>query len=159
DQIDRLLRASPFERDTWLLVDEQEPAVRDAYWREVYPSWLHSESPDLNEAVDRLLEAGRPRAAFHTVHMSFAKLETSRLKRLLEQTGTRDGESYRLDPHYISEALSTLNGRSGVTCDEMARLEFLFIRALDHSEHGIPNLERQLVESPRLFVQILTLAF
>ncbi len=162
DQMARLLRASLFERDTWLLVDEQEPAVREAYWREVYPGWLHSESPDLNEAVDRLLEAGRPRAAFHTVHMSFDNVETSRLKRLLEQTGTRDSEpegSYRLDPHYISEALSTLNGRSGVARDEMARLEFLFIRALDHTEHGIPNLERQLVESPRLFVQILALAF
>src|SRR5439155_5652537 len=146
DQMARLLRASPFERDTWLLVDEQEPAVPEAYWREVYPGWLHPESPDLNEAVDRLLEAGRPRAAFHTVHMSFDNVETSRLKRLLEQTGTRDSEpagSYRLDPHYISEALSTLNGRSGVARDEMARLEFLFIRALDHTEHGIPNLERQ----------------
>jgi hypothetical protein len=41
----------------------------------------------------------------------------------------------------------------------MARLEFLFIQALDHSEHGIPNLERQLVESPRLFVQVLALTF
>jgi hypothetical protein len=94
--------------------------------------------------------------------MSFDNVETSRLKRLLEQTGTRDSEpagSYRLDPHYISEALSTLNGRSGVTRDEMARLEFLFIRALDHTDHGIPNLERQLVESPRLFMQILALAF
>jgi hypothetical protein len=35
----------------------------------------------------------------------------------------------------------------------------LFIRALDRTEHGIPNLERQLVESPRLFVQVLALAF
>jgi hypothetical protein len=41
----------------------------------------------------------------------------------------------------------------------MARLEFLFIRALDHTEHGIRNLERQLAESPRLFVQVLALAF
>jgi hypothetical protein len=41
----------------------------------------------------------------------------------------------------------------------MARLEFLFIRALDRTEHGIQNLERQLVESPRLFVQVLALAF
>src|SRR5439155_10888812 len=63
DQMCRLLKASPFERDTWLLVDAQEPAVRERYWRDVYPGCLYSESPDLNEAVDRLLEAGRPRAA------------------------------------------------------------------------------------------------
>lgn len=162
DQMCRLLKVSPFERDTWLLVDSQELLVKEQYWRDVYPRCLYSESPDLNEAVDRLLEAGRPRAAFHAVHMAFENVETSRLKRLLEQAGTRDLEaagSYRLDPHYISEALSTLNGRPVVTRDEMARLEFLFIRALDRTEHGIPNLERQLVESPRLFVQVLALAF
>jgi hypothetical protein len=81
---------------------------------------------------------------------------------LLDQVATFDLEpagTYRLDPHYISSALNTLDGRPGVTRDEMARLEFLFIRALDHTEHRIPNLERQLVESPRLFVQVLALTF
>jgi len=162
DQMCRLLKVSPFDRDTWLLVASLELPIQEQYWRDVYPGYLHSESPDLNEAVDRLLEARRPRAAFHAVHMAFDNVETSRLKRLLEQAGTRDLEaagSYRLDPYYISEALSTLNGRPSVTRDEMARVEFLFIRALDHTEHGIPNLERQLVESPRLFVQVLALAF
>jgi hypothetical protein len=89
-------------------------------------------------------------------------VETSHLKRLLEQVGTGSLEpagTYQLDPYYISSALSILDGRPGVTRDEMARLEFLFIRALDHSQHGMPNLERQLVESPRLFVQVLALTF
>ena len=41
----------------------------------------------------------------------------------------------------------------------MARLEFLFIRALDRTEHGLTKSRRQLAESPQLFVQILPLAF
>jgi hypothetical protein len=41
----------------------------------------------------------------------------------------------------------------------MAQLEFQFIRALDHSEHGIPNLQRQLVKLPALFIQVLALTF
>ena len=41
----------------------------------------------------------------------------------------------------------------------MAQLEFLYIEALDHSDHGIPNLERQIGESPALFVQALALCF
>jgi hypothetical protein len=41
----------------------------------------------------------------------------------------------------------------------MARFEFQFIQALDHSAHGIPNLERRLVESPELFMQVLALTF
>jgi hypothetical protein len=34
--------------------------------------------------------------------------------------------------------------------DEIAQLEFLFLRALDHREYGIPNLERQIAELARL---------
>jgi hypothetical protein len=41
----------------------------------------------------------------------------------------------------------------------MAQLEFLFINALDDSEHGIPNLESQIAESPASFVQAVALAF
>ncbi len=162
DQTCRLLKVLPFERDTWLIVDSQPTQIREQYWREVHPGWLHPDSPDLNEAIDRLVEAARPRAAFHAVHLALEGVETSRLKRLLEQVATCDLEpagTYRLDPYYISSALSTLDRRPGVTREEMARLEFLFIQALDHSEHGIPNLERQIVESPRLFVQALALTF
>src|SRR3989442_9454181 len=137
DQICRLLKVSPFERDTWLLVDVQESRVKEQYWRDVHPGWIHSESPDLNEAIDRLLEARRPRATFHAVHMSLDNVETSRLKRLLDQVGTCDEEpagAYRLESYYLSEALNTLDGRSGVTRDEMARLEFLFIPPLGHTQ-------------------------
>ncbi len=162
DQTSRLLKVSPFERDTWVVVDSLDPQIREQYWRDVHPGWLHPASLDLNEAIDRLLEAQRPRAAFQAIHSALENVETSRLKRLLDQVATCHLEpagTYELDPYYISSALSTLDGRPGVTRDEKARLEFLFIRALDHSEHGIPNLERLVVESPRLFVQVLGLTF
>ena len=55
--------------------------------------------------------------------------------------------------------MSSLDGRTGVGPDEMAKLEFLFVEALDHSEHGIPNLERQIAESPNFFVQLVALVF
>ena len=84
----------------------------------------------------------------------WSQVETLRLKRLLFAVATVDAEPadwYRLDAYRLSEALDSLQGRTGVSLDEMAQLEFLFITALDHSEHGIPNLERQIAESPTLF--------
>jgi len=158
----RLLLCSPFQQETWLLVDAQEPELRQQYWREVIPIWMTRKSPDINEVVDRLLAAQRPRATFHAVHFALEDLETSRLKRLMQEIGTSQSEpagTYLLDPYYISDGLTVLQGRTGVTRDEMARLEFQFIKALDHTAHGIPNLERQLVESPQLFMQILALTF
>lgn len=162
DRIVRLFKCAPFGDETWRLLDQYGEEIRDRYWREVFPSWGRHSDGELIELIDRLLEANRPRAAFHAVHMDWPRIETSRLKRLLRDVASRDAEPrghFKLDRYYISEALSSLDGRTGVTSDEMAQLEFLFIEALDHSEHGIPNLERQIAASPGVFVQAVALAF
>jgi hypothetical protein len=46
-----------------------------------------------------------------------------------------------------------------VSRDELAHLEFFYLGALEHEERGIPNLERQLAESPSLFMQAIALAY
>jgi len=156
----RLLECSPFQHDTWEQVDAQGEAIRERYWREVIPNWLRQDSPDLNEAIDRLLEARRPRAAFLTVQFAFKELETSRLKRLLREVGTSGSEAsgtYQMSAYDISEALDALQKRVGVSEEEMASLEFLFVTALEHTPRRIPNLEKQVGKSPALFVQALAL--
>jgi len=158
----RLLKRSPFEGSTWTHVNQQGDAMRGQYWSEVVPGWLRKDSPDLNEAVDRLLDARRPRAAFFAVHFALSELETSRLKRLILEVGTCDAEeagTYPMDGYHLSEALDILQKRAGVSEDEMARLEFLFIRVLEHQPHRIPNLEKQLGKSPALFVQAIGLIY
>jgi len=153
---------SPFERSTWTHVDDQGDAISEQYWREVGPGWLRKDSPNINEAVDRLLDARRPRAAFFAVHFALADLETSRLKRLLQEIGTCDAEqagTYLMDGYHLSEGFDILQKRTGVSEEEMARLEFLFIRVLEHESHGISNLEKQLGKSPALFVQVLGLLY
>ena len=160
-RIVRLFRCAPFRQDTWHLLDRCDEEIQDRYWQEVVPQWNRHSEAELVEIIDRLLEAKRPRAAFSTVQLDWRQVETSRLKRLLFAVATMGAEPaghYQLDAYQISEALNSLDGRTGVSPDEMARLEFLFIEALDHSEHGIPNLERQIAESPVLFVQALALA-
>jgi addiction module HigA family antidote len=158
----RYLKCSPFQRDTWATVDATGDDMREQYWHEVYPDWLRKDSPDLNEVVDRLLAARRPRAAFFSVHFAFEELETSRLERLLQEVGTCDTEApgaYQMDAYHLSEALDILQSRAGVSEGEMARLEFLFITALEHTSHRIPNLEKQIDRSPALFVQVLALLY
>jgi hypothetical protein len=161
DQRVRLFRSSPFEKLTWLIVDAYGTEITTRYWKDVFPQWSrrHSDS-DLNELVDRLLDVERPRAAFHAAHMDWARLETSRLKRLLTDVatvGAEPPETYRLTAHDVSEALQALDGRAGVTVNDMAQMEFRFVSALDHSKHGIPNLERQIGESPLLYMQVMAL--
>lgn len=158
----RLFVCAPFQASTWRFLDGFGKDIRAGYWKQVFPSWSQHTPADLTELIDRLLEARRPRAAFHAVHLDFKDIETSRLKRLLRDVATVNAEPtghFKLDRYYISDALDSLDGRAGVTLNEMAQLEFLFIHVLDDSKHGIPNLETQISQSPLLFVQALAFAY
>ena len=158
----RLFRCAPFEDATWRLLDGQDRPVRSAYWRCVWPAPGRFTASETNELIDRLLEAERPRAAFSAVLFDWDKVETSRLKRLLAAVVQVDSEpagQFRVESWDLSEALDSLDGRPGVTTDEMAQLEFAYIEAVHDSEHGIPNLERKMTRSPVLFVQALAHVF
>jgi hypothetical protein len=152
----------PFGQHTWRRLDQQLEEFRRAYWARVETRWANFSTDEANELVDRLLEAGRPGAAFHAIHLDWDKIETSRLQKLLSAVATTGGETpkpWKLDRYDISAALKALGGRAGVTVDDMANLEFMYLKALDHSEHGIPNLEKQIAVSPSLYVQAVVFAF
>jgi hypothetical protein len=152
----------PFRAHTWRLLDKTSEEFRKDYWANVRPQWGDFTTDEINELTDSLLEARRPVAAFHAVHMYWEKVETLRLKKLLTAVATTPDEKpkpYKFSQYDLSSALTALDGRAGVTVDDMAHLEFLYIKALDHSEHGIPNIEKQIASSPELFVQAVAFSF
>jgi hypothetical protein len=67
--------------------------------------------------------------------------------------------SYKIDPYYISKALGSLEGRQDITSEEMVQLELIYIEVLDDSDHGIPNLEERITQSPEMFVQALSFSY
>ena len=171
DKIVRLFKCAPFRDPTWRLLDRQDGQVQDRYWRTVFPAIARFTESETTELIDRLLAAGRPAAAFSAVEFDWVKVETSRLKRLLadvigSHSESEESEDYfKIQSWHLSAALDSLDGRPGVTVDEMAQLEFscsdalLSLRRTKHRGHGIPNLERRISESPRLFVQAVALVF
>jgi len=158
----QLIRCCPFNQETWNYLEGLGSEITIEYWKNVIPMWSGLDAPQTEELMDRLFQVGRPRAAFHAVYLDWTKVETQRLKRLLNEVVTNRSESagtYPLNSFDISAALKTLEERKGVTEEEMADLEFLFIRVLGDTEHGIPNLERQLAKSPPLFAQLVAAVY
>ena len=153
----------PLRNETWRLLDGKEmDEQRRGYWANVPAHWNRYTPEELNELIDGLVDAGRPGASFHAVHLDWANVETSRLKRLLMALTTVPDEKpapFRLQQYEISEALEVLGRRGGISVDDMAHLEFQFIEALDHSPHGIPNLEKQIASSPAMFVEAIALTY
>jgi hypothetical protein len=163
ERVLRLLLNAPFGSETWQFVGRLSDKECQEYWKTTSPGRFFRESAeDVNRVVDELLAVDRPRAAFSIVEMEFEKIESHRLVRLLFEAATNHSEPkghYLLAGHDISDAFKVLTNRSDVLPDELARLEFLYVEALDHTEHGIKNLEKQLGQSPELFVQLLAFTF
>ena len=158
----RLLRCAPFDGDTWHRVDRLSKSLKRRYWEEVSPRWGGFDAPDMARLVDRLLEVDRPRAAFDMAHLEWKLLDSPRLVRLLNEVATNDSEPsrlYQIKSYDISAALDVLEERGDISRDQLAQLEFTFIKVLDDTEHGIRNLEVQLSETPALFLRVLALVF
>jgi hypothetical protein len=137
----------------WLdLLSEDE---RQQYWQRVSPVPLFwGSATDLNRVMDELLAVDRPKAAFTAIRARYAEIESNRLFRLLHAIALHDTEQdgrYLLEHYDVSAAFQELAKRPDVMKDELAWLEFLHSEVLDHT----PTLEKQIVQSPELFVQLL----
>lgn len=158
----RLLRCAPFRQSTWRMVANGGRQVKDSYWADVRPRKEEHSAPEVTELIDRLLRADRPQAAFWIVRLDWSLVETSQLRRVLFAIATTKpwpNDRYMFNAFSIGRALESLDGRTGVSRDDMATLEFLYSDMLERSEHGMPNLERQLASSPVLFFRLLSQAF
>ena len=159
----RLWRCAPFQAKTWRMLDRLAADVQGRYWRTVSPDRGRLAEAECTEIVDRLLAARRPHAAFNAMEHRWENVGTDCLRRLLTAIASGDAVSEDVVPiesWHVSDALEALQARPSTTNQEMASLEFAFIEALgDHSEHGIPNLERLIEDSPSFFVRMLSHCF
>jgi addiction module HigA family antidote len=159
----RVLRAAPFKWSTWSVVDAMPEPLRQRYWIEANPyNWHSDEGEELCEAIDRLLLINRPKAALAFVRLYIEKVDSPRIMRLLKAVATTSSNvdvNVRFHSYEFVKAFETLDDRADVPMDELAHLEFLYLSALEHEKRGIPNLERQLVTSPVLFVQAVGLVY
>jgi plasmid maintenance system antidote protein VapI len=159
----QLLVLAPFGKSTWKLVDALTEAAQEKYWSDVTPQWIHNSDGENNEGVERLLKAGRPRAAFSCIRFEPGKLDAQVLFCLLSEMaqGGKDRPGhYMLEQHYVEKAFKHLNNSPALTLDQKAGLEFAYIDVLarpwdSRDNYGIPNLERYIETHPELFVQAI----
>lgn len=163
----RLLLLAPFRRSTWKVVDVLEESARTAYWAEVTPDWIHDSDAESSEAVERLLTAQRPRAAFACIRLDPSKIKPSILYRLLTEMakgGNDEPGQYQMNQHSVQQVFAALDRAPEITLEQKATLEFAYLEALarpwsDREEHGIPNLEKHIEKHPEIFVQAVVCSY
>lgn len=161
-----LLKQAPFDRATWRFIDECDPAERAHYWRDVVPSGRAKEG-ELQEGLERLMKAGRPRAAFAHSRFQHEELSVHTLYELLSTMAREDGNDrpgeYQLSQHHIADAFEVVQDSSDYSMEQKAQLEFAYLEVLaDRSGsrgRGIPNLEEYVEDHPEFFVQAVVWAY
>lgn len=160
DRVNLLFRWAPFEERTWRAVSKHGVESARAYWRDVRPHRGREFTEDeRTQLLDHLLAVERPRAAFFAVSRRPDSVETSRLSDLLTRIASGGGEEdsdLEIGAYYLERAVRSLNGRAGVSRNEMAYLELAFFDALRFGDYDIPNLQSSLAESPRDFVRLVS---
>jgi addiction module HigA family antidote len=162
DNIVRMLKYAPCKKSTWQIVDRLSIELQARYWTEASPNWINDDEHELRELVERLLLIKRPKAAFAAVRFHVEKLDSPTLFRLMKDIATTSSDfdtNVRFNSYEIARAFEVLDNRVNVSRDDLAHLEFLYLSALEHEKRGIPNLERQISETPMLFVQAVGLTY
>ena len=109
-----------------------------------------------------MLAADRPISAFNATAHEFKMIDGETLGRLMKALISPTAEAsadVQLHAGRISDALDALEASGVCSLQELAHMEYVFIKALDHSRHGIRNLEKQIGTSPADFVQLVTLMY
>lgn len=158
----QILLLAPFQPSVWQIVDLLEDEHRKLYWREITAN-LILEDGQSNEAVERLLAAQRPRAAFACVHHKFEALRPELLFRLISEMA-KDGKDqpgqYLMDPYHVRRAFDLIDKNYSSTLEQRAILEFAYLDVLSSGSGGrassrIPNLEKYVQENPDLFIRAI----
>ena len=156
-----LLIDAPFSKGVWTFIEGLGPEITDRYWSSVEPRWGKYKIEDAVYATERLLRAGRPRAAF-----AFNRFERKDFPAKLVLQTMRDmaqsaeaPHTYQLEKYDIQNAFEHLNESGEISESDLANLEFLYLDVLDRLDDRIPNLEKQVSQDPSLFVQAIVFSF
>lgn len=158
-----LLTLAPFGEATWSLVFSYGKEVELRYWKEVVPSWLRDIPAETSKAVDMLMKARRPRAAFALVKYHPETLPVLKLFQLLTAMAQGSDEKageYQLEHHYVERVFECINKTAELSLEQKAGLEFAYLDVLDrawdrHAKSAVPNLERYIEFHPEVLVQAI----
>lgn len=152
----------PFVTETWRRVKELLGKNESLYWKfaDARPYRLKEE---LREAVKKLLQYGRPRAAIQCLKwMLYEKINISidQVYQALFDIPTLEEPQTSLAQYEITELIEWLQNNPQADEKILSDIEWIYIRLLDHHfGHTPKTLERRLANDPIFFCEIIKTAF
>ena len=159
----------PFKQHTWSLLETLGEQVELLYWQTVIALCVYQE--DCETAVRKLLVVNRPYAALNLASSCLGVDEESThlppqlLVEILESATLVDCSTEKPTPYigcleyYVEKFLNIIERSGEIDINEVARLEWMYLPLLIHSERQPKLLHQKLSKDPLFFVEVLKVVY
>lgn len=146
----------------WEKVKTEGTKVEKHYWKLASGFSKEDYSKDGEFAVEKLLDAKRPNAAIKIAGDHRTSINSKLLQRLLmDLLANTEAQKHPMDGWYIEGVFEQLHSRNELSLEEIAKLEWPFIKVLDN--HGTSNLtlaiHKVLQKDPAFFTQLISILY
>ncbi len=161
-QIAQFLNCLPFTNETWKRANKYLDHDVEVYWKkvEVKP---HQAEDGLLDAIDMLLENGRPQAAIDClvsmVYNEDPLDEKQTIKALLDAV-TSSEPIYGNQSYYTAKIITTLQNDPATNLKDLQGVEWAYLPLLNENNDAAPKtLERHLAFDPAFFCELIRMIY
>lgn len=161
-QIGQFLSFLPFTNETWKRAADWLGESEGEYWSKTN-AHPYQAGGQLDVAIDKLIEYGRPRAAINCldkVRRAKQQINVNQCIRALLAALSSEEPAYAMDSYHIVELIKFLQASSDVSSDDLFRVEWAYLPLLDRHRGASPKLlETRLANDPEFFCEVIQLIY
>ncbi|HUN86138.1 MAG TPA: helix-turn-helix domain-containing protein [Terracidiphilus sp.] len=161
--ITSFLLALPSEGKVWMKVASFGDSVRKAYWQRTNFIPYNESVKDKLYAIEQMVDVGRARDLVDRLAGSAKGIPTSTIVDVLAAAATspwpEDGNAAVMSQWGVAELLKVLDADESLEDAVVARLEWVYLALLEHSQRTPIVLHRFMAADPGFFVQVLSAIF
>jgi len=161
-QIVQFLSYLPFTEGVWCRATAWLGGSENEYWSRTSAKPYQSDG-NLEDAIDKLLENGRPNAAINCLDRMLhdkQPLDKSRSVKALLAAVSSAEPSYSMDAYQLVEIIKALQDDPGTDSDDLFRVEWAYLPLLNQHSGASPKiLENRLASDPAFFCEVIRLIY
>jgi hypothetical protein len=152
----------PFEKGVWEHASEWLRDCETEYWTRTSANAYQADG-DLTEAIEKLIEFGRPYAAINCLNrMLYAKqpIKSIQCIRTLTAALSSNESIHSMDQYQIVELIKHLQSDPKVNQDDLFKVEWAYVPLLVSNTEAAPlTLEKRLANDPVFFCEAIRLIY
>jgi hypothetical protein len=152
----------PFTYETWKRSDELLRENESEYWSKASVNPYQAEG-DLNLAIDKLVEHGRPNAAISCLYRILNDKQPLNIEQTVKAllAAVSSGEhANSMNVYNTLEIIKTLQNDLNTNPDDLFQIEWAYLPLLDRHQDASPKLlEHRLATDPNFFCEVIRLIY